>query len=151
MKWIGIGLGGLALLIGGVVFYAQVVGNPRVAMELRAMPQGKRARKVMLLTLPSGRTLPVNYLREGDVVYAGSDGPWWRALRGDGVKVTLFVMGETLQGHATAIEDDPARTRDVFSRLRPRTPSCLPDWLNGILVVIALEPPERSRPQQDRG
>ena len=35
-----------------------------------------------------------------------------------------------------AIEDDPARTRDVFSRLRPRTPSCLPDWLNGVLVVM---------------
>ena len=39
------------------------------------MPQGERAKKVMLSTLPSGCTIPVNYLREADGVYAGSDGP----------------------------------------------------------------------------
>ena len=48
--------------------------NPGVAEELRAEPDGDRAQKVMLLTLPSGREIPVNYLREGDRVYAGADG-----------------------------------------------------------------------------
>lgn len=139
MKWIGIGVGALIVLVGVYVFYVLTIANPRVAAELRNAPAGERAGKVMLLTLPSGKTLPVNYLREGDVVYAGADGPWWREIRGDGASVTLLVMGETLQGRATAVEDDPTRTHDVFSRLRPSAPSWLPDWANGVLVQIELE------------
>jgi len=139
VKWIGIGVGALIVLVGVYVFYVLTIANPRVAAELRNAPAGERAGKVMLLTLPSGKTLPVNYLREGDVVYAGADGPWWREIRGDGASVTLLVMGETLQGRATAVEDDPTRTHDVFSRLRPSAPSWLPDWANGVLVQIELE------------
>jgi len=94
---------------------------------------------VLLLTLPSGRTIPVNYLRETDVVYAGSDGRWWRELRGDGAPVALEIRGEALRGHAQAIESDPAHTHDVFARLRPTVPSWLPDWLNGVLVEIRFD------------
>ena len=47
------------------------------------------ARKVMLITLPSGRTLPVNYLRDGDTVYAGADGRWWRDVFGTLVQIEL--------------------------------------------------------------
>ena len=55
MKWIGIVLvGGVALLVGGAFAYSWWT-NPRVIRELREDPEGERAQKVMLLTLPSGR------------------------------------------------------------------------------------------------
>jgi hypothetical protein len=93
----------------------------------------------MLLTLPDGRTLPVNYLREGDKVFAGADGRWWRAFREGDVPVTVLVKGETLSGRASAVLDDPEYTEDVFSRLRPTVPKWLPDALNGVLVVVTLD------------
>lgn len=122
MKWIRIGLavaGALAALVAGYWLYTEHVANPRVERELIDEPDGERARRVMLLTLPSGRRIPVNYLREGDRVYAGADGSWWDELVGDGAPVTLFVRGETLTGRARAVLDDPQRTAEVFARLRP--------------------------------
>ena len=137
MRWLVL-TGGAVLLLYGAFLLLTQLANRSVTRELRALPQGERADRVMLLTLPSGRTIPVNYLREGDVVYAGADGRWWRELRGDGAPVALETRGETLRGHARAIENDPARTHDVFARLRPTVPSWLPDWLNGVLVEIRL-------------
>jgi hypothetical protein len=139
MRWVAIALGVAGVVVAVIAVYATTVGNSRVVAELESVPRGSQAQKVMLLTLPDGRSLPVNYLREGNMVYAGSDGPWWRLLRGAGADVTLLVMGEQLRGHATAVEDDPSRTRDVFSRLRPTVPGWLPDWLNGVLVEIELQ------------
>jgi hypothetical protein len=125
----------LIILAAGYLAYAALIANPRVERELRKEPDGERARKVMLITLPSGKTIPVNYLREGDVVYAGADGRWWRELRGDGARVELLVRGETLTGRARAIEDDPDHRADVFSRLRPTAPK-----FTGTLVQIDLAP-----------
>jgi hypothetical protein len=129
-----IALAALGLLAAGTILYRARVTNPAVERELREHPDGERARKVMLLTLPSGRTLPVNYLREGDTVYAGCDGRWWRELRGAGAPVQLFVRGETLTGHARAIEDDPLRRSAVFDRLRPTAPKIF-----GTLIEIELD------------
>jgi hypothetical protein len=76
MKWAALAVVVVAvLLLGGVVIYPWV-NNPRVIRELRENPDGARAHKVMLLTLPSGKALPVNYLRDGDTVYAAADFPW---------------------------------------------------------------------------
>ncbi len=127
----------LALLALGIGYalYAVRIQNPRVERELTEHPDGARAQKTMLLTLPSGRRIPVNYLREGDRVYAGADGPWWRELTGAGGPVTLLVRGETLRGHARAVRDDPAHQRDVFARLRPQA---IPGF--GTLVEIRLLP-----------
>ncbi len=88
----------------------------------------------MLLTLPSGRRIPVNYLREHSMVYAAADGTWWVELIGDGLPVTLLVRGETLRGTARAVLDDPAYTQEVFKRLRP-------DAIKGFgtLVEVRLE------------
>ena len=116
---VGILLSLLLLAVVGIWFYYDSVANPRVVRELMAEPDGERAQKVMLLTLPSGRRLPVNYLREGDRVYAGADGTWWKELGGDGVPVTLLVRGENLTGTARAVRGDPEYTAEVFSRLRP--------------------------------
>ncbi len=90
--------------------------------------------KVMPLTLPSGKEIPVNYLRDGGTVYAAADFPWWRELRGDGGRGRVLVRGETLEGHMRAVEDDPELRTSVFERLRPTAPS----W-TGTLVVIDLD------------
>lgn len=112
--------------------------NPRVLAEIAAEPGGERAGIVMALTLPDGRTLPINYLREDNRVYAGADGRWWRTLRDGNAPVTMLIRGETLTGSANVVMDDPTFKADVFSRLRPTVPTWLPDWLNAHLIVIEL-------------
>ena len=138
MKWLFIVLGALLVLVFVYGIYTSQVVNPEVAQELRADPEGIRAERVMLLTFPDGRELPVNYLREGNTVFAGSDGHWWRAFQGDGAPVTLLIKGRTLTGHATVELDDQAYIDDIFSRLRPAA-SWVPDALDAKLVVIALD------------
>ena len=101
MRWIMM-TGGATLLLYGVFVLLTQLANRSVTRELGDLPQGERAQKVMLLTLPSGRTIPVNYLREAEVVYAGSDGRWWRELQRDGAPVVLEIRGEALGGHARA-------------------------------------------------
>ncbi len=133
MKYVLIALVLLVALVGCYAVYMNRVANPGVERELREVPDGERARKVMLITLPSGRTLPVNYLREGDTLYAAADGRWWRELRGEGAPVELLVRGETLTGQARAIKDDPDHRSAVFDRLRPSAPK-----LFGTLVQIDL-------------
>ena len=134
LKWLGIAL----VLLGSLVVASSCVYswwiNPRVAKELREDPQGERAQKVMLLTLPSGKQLPVNYLRDGATVYAAADFPWWRELRDGGGRGTVLIRGETLQGRMRAVEDDPELRDSVFARLRPTAPR----WA-GTLVVIELD------------
>ncbi|MGA1757935.1 MAG: hypothetical protein ACO391_09325 [Pseudomonadales bacterium] len=127
------------LTLGGLKFRVSVV-NDRVIEEIKANPMGARAQRTMIVTLRDGRIFPVNYLVEDGRVYMGIDGLWWRAFQGEGSSVTLFIQGELIEGHATVILDDPARVKDVFSRLRPTVPTWLPDQLNGKLVeVSALE------------
>ena len=134
MKWLGIALAcGVLLLVGGAFAYSCWT-NPRVIRELREDPQGERAQKVMLLTLPSGKAIPVNYLREGGTVYAAADFPWWRELRGGGGRGSVLIRGETLHGQICVVESDPELRESVFARLRPTAPR----WL-GMLVVIELD------------
>lgn len=113
--------------------------NARVAQEIRQIPQGERAARTMLITLSDGRLYPVNYLREGNEVFVGIDGRWWREFLGDGQRVVLLIQGENLSGHARTVLDKPGYKADIFSRLRPTAPDWLPDWLNGKLAVITLD------------
>ena len=122
-----------ALLVAVALAYPRWT-NPRVIRELRDDPQGERAQKVMLLTLPSGKAIPVNYLRDGDTVYAAADFPWWREVRGEGGRGSVLIRGETLSGQVRAVKDDPELREAVFVRLRPSAPR----WL-GTLVVIELD------------
>ncbi|MGI9590081.1 MAG: hypothetical protein ACR2P8_01835 [Myxococcota bacterium] len=132
----------IALLVVGFWLYTEQIANPRVVRELVEKPDGERAQRVMLLTLPSGRRIPVNYLREDDRVYAGADGTWWQELVGDGVPVTLLVRGETLAGTARAVRDDPTYTKRVFARLRPNAVEGF-----GTLIEIHLEAGEPAAPR----
>jgi hypothetical protein len=129
----------LTLLIVGYGFYVTSIGNSGVVAELKQNPMGERAERAMLLTFPDGKTIPVNYLREDNRVYAGADGAWWRAFEGEGATVTLLIQGEALTGHATVELWDQEFIDDVFSRLRPTVPEWLPDWANGKLVIVDLK------------
>jgi len=136
LKWTLISIG---ILSAALLAYNPLIGNPRVVAELRGNPEGERAGIVMLLELPDGRTLPVNYWREGNQVFAGADGRWWRTLRKGNAPVSLMIRGETLTGKAKVVFDDPAYKRRMFDRLRPKVPKWLPEWLDAQLVVIDLD------------
>ena len=112
--------------------------NQRVEREIRDSPDSATAQRVMMLSLPDGRDLPVNYLVEEGRVFIGVDGFWWRQFEGDGKSVQMFIRGKNLHGHAKVILDRPDYVTEVFKRLRPKVPSWLPSWLNGKLVVIEL-------------
>ena len=134
-------LGVFFAAIPAVFLVSGTVRNPQVGQELRQDPTGERADRVMLLRLPSGRELPVNYLREGDRIYAGADGRWWKELEmGDSV-VRVWVRGEEFEARGRAVLDDPAYTKDVFSRLRP---TALPGF--GTLIEIRLNPLDTGGP-----
>ena len=138
----GLVLSLVAVLALPATFYVmEHFSNPGVVRELLEAPEGERAARVMLLTLPSGRSIPVNFLREGDRVYAGADGRWWKELLGEASAVELVVQGEQLEGIARAVTDDPDYRRDVFSRLRPRA---VPGF--GTLIEIRLDPKDPGGP-----
>jgi hypothetical protein len=126
-----------ALSIPGVHLYFTYVANPRVEREILEDPNGERARRVMLLTLPSGRRIPVNYLREGGRVFAAADGRWWTELDGEGFPVRVHIRGADLAGRARAVRDDPDYTHQVFAKLRPDAVEGF-----GTLIEIRLEPAE---------
>ncbi len=134
MKWLAWFLAGGIVLSGVASLVFSWWINPGVVRELRENPNGERAKKVMVLTLPSGRTFPVNYLREGSTVYAAADFPWWRELRGSGARGSVFIQGERRQGTMRAVTNDPQLRESVFARRRPTAPLYF-----GTLVVIDLE------------
>ena len=85
----------IAVLVGGVTLFVSCgFMNRGVVRELLAEPNGEKAAKVMLMTLPSGKQLPVNYWRDpneeaGTFVYAAADFPWWKELQGEGHRVKI--------------------------------------------------------------
>ena len=127
------------VFVAGYLAYLRLIGNPAVIAELKDGDGGPRAAKVLLITLPEGTELPVNYLREDGKVFIGVDGLWWREFREGAKPVTLLIRGETLSGQALAILDDPAYTEAVFARLRPTAPTWLPGRMRGVLVEITLD------------
>ena len=139
--WKKIVLAIVVVLIGlvGYVTLNRDNANAQVAEDIRANPDGERARRTMLLTLADGRMYPVNYLVEDNLVFMGIDGRWWREFTEDGAPVEMYIRGNTLTGHGRVVLDDQAYVDDVFARLRPTAPAWLPAWLNGKLVVITLD------------
>jgi hypothetical protein len=113
--------------------------NASVIAEIQTNPGGERAVRSMVITLADGRVYPVNYLREGNLVFMGIDGRWWRAFQGAGQQVEMLIQGQRLTGLAKVELDDQAYIDEIFARLRPKVPSWLPNWLNGKLVAITLD------------
>lgn len=138
IKWFVIALVIVVLLVGLLSVYSSRVLNPEVIAELTSDPQGSRAAKVMLLTLPEGQVLPVNYLQEANLVFAGADGGWWRQFQPSGAEVRVLIKGVPQKGQARVVLDNPGYTAEVFAKLRPTAPTWLPSWANGKLIVIEL-------------
>jgi hypothetical protein len=144
MKWIGLGLVCLIVLIAGFSYYNNTIVNPRVLNTIQNDPEGERAGIVMVLQFENGKIIPVNYLREDNLVFVGADGPWWREFpttreTGLGAPVRLTIRGKNYQGLAKTELDNQAYVDEIFARLRPKAPAWLPDWLNGKLVVIEIK------------
>ena len=129
----------ILILSAGLWAYVNWYMNRGVIDEIETHPEGQRAKETLLLTLPSGRRIPVNYLEDGKTVFVAADGPWWRQFRGEGARVLLLIRGETHEGTARVVLDDPDYVAEVFARLRPDVPDWLPIWLDGKLVVITLD------------
>ena len=141
--WLMLGLASILLLAVWLPQRAEQV-NASVVEEIRTRPSGERAARSMVITLADGRIYPVNYLREGDLVFIGIDGRWWRAFQGSGQQVEMLIQGQRLAGVGKVVLQDQAYVDHVFARLRPKAPSWLPAWLNGKLVVITLQPSDAS-------
>ncbi len=131
-------LGGLSIFLLGSSLAGCAVRNPMVLQEIERNPNAFRAERTLILTLPTGERFPVNYLREGDVIYLGADGRWWRNFIEPGT-VSLFVRGDTVEGVARAVRDRPELRKRVFKILRPQLPSWLPQWVGGVLVQVDLQ------------
>ena len=135
IKWI---LGILVILVAVYLVTFLLFINPMILKEIKNEPTSEIAGEALVLTFTSGKEIPVNYLLEGKQVFVGADGPWWREFEEGPTPVTLVIKGETLQGSATVVLDNPEYTHEIFARLRPTAPEWLPDWLNGKLIVIDL-------------
>ena len=81
----------------------------------------------------------MNYLREGNLVFMGIDGRWWRAFVDGDASAQMLIQGERLSGRARVVLDDQAYVDEIFARLRPKAPSWLPACLNAKLLVITLD------------
>lgn len=137
LRWLILVLVAVALLVW--LSGRMAAGNARDVAEIQTNPQGERAARTMVITLADGRIYPVNYLREGNLVFMGIDGRWWRAFVDGDASVQMLIQGERLSGRARVVLDDQAYVDEIFARLRPKAPSWLPAWLNGKLVVITLD------------
>ena len=126
----------VVLVIAG--FYLGRSANTRVIQELRTEPQGTRADRVMAITFPDGRMVPVNYLREDNTVFAGSDFNWWKSISPEGTRVNVLIRGEDLSGIAKVSQDEEY-TYEVFERLRPDAPTWASKLVGAKLVVIELD------------
>jgi deazaflavin-dependent oxidoreductase (nitroreductase family) len=98
--------------------------NPIIKWLLRSPLHGLVSKNMMLITYTgrkSGQayTIPVNYLREGDLFTTTSfrQRTWWRNLRGS-VPVTLRVQGQELKATAKVIEDEEGVTVGLMAYLQ---------------------------------
>ncbi len=97
--------------------------NPIMMWLLRSPLHGMLSSSTMIITYTgrkSGKTFstPVNYVRDGEVLWAISfrRRTWWRNLRD--TPVTVRVRGKDLAGVAKAITDEPQVTDCLMAYLR---------------------------------
>ena len=124
--------------LAGVLGVAHLFVPTILRSERHALLSGH----IMLISLNKRNTadlitFPVDYRREGNVVYVGSDSAWWQHLQG-GAEVLLLIQGTELIGWATPIIDDPERSRVGFKRLRPWTYKRAL-WSRAVFVEIQLQ------------
>lgn len=116
--------------------------NPVVTTILRSEHHALLSGRTMLITLENRetsqpKTFPVNYLREGAMVYIGSDFGWEKHLEG-GAEVRMLIQGEEYVGWALPTLDDPERGTAGLRKLRPRTYK-LAEWIGSVFVEVTLQ------------
>ena len=115
--------------------------HPLVPTILQSRQHGLLSDSVMLITLKKRdsaemKTFPVDYLREGNMVYIGSDSGWWKHLEG-GAEVTLLIQRTEYTGWATPILGDPERSSAGFKKLRPWTYKRA-EWTGAVFVEVKI-------------
>lgn len=115
--------------------------HPLVPVILQSERHGLLSDGVMLITMKKQdssemTTFPVDYLREGNMVYIGSDSDWWKHLEG-GAGVTMLVQGTEVTGWAIPILDDPERSSAGFKKLRPWT-YMRAKWTEAVFVEVEI-------------
>jgi deazaflavin-dependent oxidoreductase (nitroreductase family) len=104
-------------------FFNQV-GNQFMKVILRSPFHGLLSGSIVLITVTgqkSGKayTIPVNYLRQGDILSIVSlrNRTWWRNLRG-GSPVTLRLQGQDVKRWGKVIEDDQGVAAGLAAHLQ---------------------------------
>lgn len=126
-------LAGLSVLVAAY--------HPLVPVILQSERHGLLSDGVMLITMKNRdsaemKTFPVDYLREENMVYIGSDSDWWKHLEG-GAEVTMLIQGMEVTGWATPILDDPERSGAGFRKLRPWT-YMRAEWTGAVFVEVEI-------------
>ena len=116
--------------------------HPLVTTILQSEQHPLLSGRTMLLTLKNRetaqmKTFPVNYLREGDMVYIGSDFGWEKHLVG-GAEVRMLIQAREFVGWATPILDDPERSSAGFKKLRPWTYKRA-EWTGAAFVEVKIQ------------
>ncbi|MCE2484836.1 MAG: hypothetical protein J4F42_04950 [Desulfurellaceae bacterium] len=116
--------------------------NPVVTTILHSDHHALLSGRTLLLTLENRqtaqpKTFPVNYLREEEMVYIGSDFGWEKHLQ-DGAEVRLLIQGKEYVGWALPILDDPERSAAGLRKLRPRTYK-LAEWIGSVFVEVQMQ------------
>ena len=127
-------LAGLSVLVAAY--------HPLVPVILQSERHGLLSGRTMLITMKDRetaqmKTFPVNYLREGNMVYIGSDFGWEKHLEG-GAEVTLLIQGAEVTGWALPILDDPERSSAGFKKLRPWTYRRA-EWTGAVFVEVKIQ------------
>lgn len=132
------------VLVGivAVLLAAHVLVPPILKSDRHALLSGH----MMMITMKKRETtnliaFPVDYLREGNTVYVGSDSAWWNNLEG-GAEVRMLIQGTEYVGWATPIVDDPDRLKAGFMKLRPWTYKRAL-WSGAVLVEIQIRDNDR--------
>ena len=115
----------IILLISAGIAVTLAAAHLLVPTVLRSEQHALLSGHIMLVTMKNRETLdlitfPVDYLREGNTVYVGSDSGWWKHLEG-GAEVRMLIAGNEVAGWATPILVDPDHSRAGFKKIRPWT------------------------------
>jgi hypothetical protein len=129
------------VLIFAVIAVLLLISHVLVPVVLKSKQHALLSGHIMLITMTKRETgnlitFPVDYLREGNTVYAGSDSTWWKNLEG-GAEVYLLIQGTEYVGWATPITDNLDRIKEGFKKLRPWT-YWRASWSGAVLVEIQL-------------
>ncbi|MEM7077061.1 MAG: hypothetical protein AAF513_00405 [Pseudomonadota bacterium] len=126
--------GAIALLAGCASY------NRGVIDELKSQPDGDRAARLLLLTLPDQREIPLRFVKvDPRLFYVGAGGRWWRQVC-DGVRLGVLIEGNPGVAAVRCV-DDARLKRRIFAQLRSPLVAWLPRWAGGgVLVELRLIP-----------